>query len=142
MHFGVGGIDFTYNEHRDGNFPSHWAPHIWLLTNKLNRARWEILLRKQFVRTRAIRRPVKINDWDGNRAAIGYSLKYKFGRRISDLGQRGEAARICRVTAYDRLRSAERFELYSYLDHIGLGSRILLMGIESGRPPRLRLADN
>jgi hypothetical protein len=142
MHFGLGGVDFTYNEHRDGHFSSHWAPHVWMLTNKYNRARWETLLRRKFVRTQAIRRPVKINEWDGNRAAIGYSLKYKFGRRISDVGQRGEAARVCKITTYDRLRSAERFELYSYLNEIGLGSRILLMGIESSRPPLLRLADD
>jgi hypothetical protein len=104
-----------------------------------NRPRWEALLRRYFSRTRTVLRPVKIQDWDGDRAAIGYALKYQFGRRISDLGLRSSGERVCKVTSYDRLRSRERVELYSYLHEIGLGARILSMGIESSPPPLLRL---
>jgi hypothetical protein len=139
VRFCIGGIDFTYNEHRGNDFRPHWAPHIWILTHKRNRHRWETLLRRYFSRTRTVFRPIKIQDWDGDRAAIGYALKYQFGRRISDLGLRSSGERVCKVTSYDRLRSRERFELYSYLHEIGLGARILLMGIESTPPPLLRL---
>ncbi|MHC2390900.1 hypothetical protein ACVMFA_009457 [Bradyrhizobium liaoningense] len=138
--FCVGGVDFSFNESRRGDFPSHWSPHIWLLTDKFNRARWEMRLRHQFERSRAAPRPVKIQDWDGDLAAIGYSLKYEFKRRISKMGRRSQDTRICKITSYDRLRSHERFELYSYLHRIGLGSRILLMGVETDNPPHLTIS--
>jgi hypothetical protein len=139
--FCVGGVDFSFNESRRGDFPPHWSPHIWLLTDKFNRARWEMRLRRYFKRSRATPRPVKIQDWDGDLAAIGYSLKYGFSRRISTLGRRSQNTRECKVTNYDRLRSHERFELYSYLHRIGLGSRILLMGVEANNPPHLTFSD-
>jgi hypothetical protein len=138
----VGGVDFSFNESRRGDFSPHWSPHIWFLTDKFNQARWEVRLRKYFIRSRAIPRPVKIQQWDGDSAAIGYSLKYEFSRRISTMGRRGQGARLCKVTNYDRLRSHERFELYSYLHKIGLGSRILLMGIEVDHPPHLTLSES
>lgn len=50
--FCIGGVDFSFNESRRGDFPSHWSPHIWLLTDKFNRARWEMRLRHQFGRSR------------------------------------------------------------------------------------------
>lgn len=139
--FCVGGVDFSFNESRRGDFSPHWSPHIWLLTNKFNRARWEMRLRQHFIRSRAIPRPVKIQQWDGDLAAIGYSLKYDFSRRISTIGRRSLDTRECKVTNYDRLRSRERFELYSYLHRIGLGSRILLMGLETTNPPHLAASD-
>jgi hypothetical protein len=139
--FGVGGVDFSFNESRRDDFSSHWSPHIWLLTDKFNRARWEMRLRKHFKRSRATPRPVKVQDWDGDLAAIGYSLKYQFSRRISTIGRRSQDTRVCRVTNYDRLYSHERFELYSYLHGIGLGSRILLMGVEAHRLPHLTMPD-
>jgi hypothetical protein len=140
--FCVGGVDFSFNESRRGDFSPHWSPHIWFLTDKFNRARWEIRLRNYFARTPAIPRPVKIQQWDGDLAAIGYSLKYEFKRRISTTGQRSQGARRCKVTTYDRLRSQERFELYSYLHQIGLGSRVFLMGVEVDHPPRLTLSES
>ena len=141
IYFCVGGVDFSFNESRRGDFPPHWSPHIWLLTNKFNRARWEVRLRSLFQHSQATPRPVKIQDWDGDLAALGYSLKYRFNRRISTVGRRSQDTRVCRVTNYDRLRSQERFELYSYLHEIGLGSRILLMGIETDDPPHLTISD-
>lgn len=138
IHFCVGGIDFSYNEHRRNRFAAHWAPHVWLLIHKYNRPRWEALLRRHFRRTKTIPRPVMIKSWDGDLAAIGYSLKYKFGRRISGIDVRSAGTRRCNVTDYDRLRSKERFELYSYLHEIGLGKRILVMGLETTPVPTLR----
>lgn len=140
--FCVGGVDFSFNESRRGDFSPHWSPHIWFLTDKFNRARWEIRVRDYFARSRAIPRPVKIQDWDGDLAAIGYSLKYEFNRRISTVGRRGQDARRCKVTNYDRLRSHERFELYSYLHQIGLGSRVFLMGLDTHPLPRLTLSES
>jgi len=139
--FCVGGVDFSFNESRRGDFSPHWSPHIWLLTDKFNRARWEMRLRHQFEHSRTTPRPVKIQEWDGDLAAIGYSLKYGFSRRISTIGRRSNGTRVCKVTNYDRLRSRERFELYSYLHEIGLGSRILLMGVETNDPPHLTISD-
>jgi hypothetical protein len=143
VHFAVGGMDFTFNEHRNRRFIAHWSPHFWFLTNRYNRVRWEALLRRTFVRTLTVPRPIKIQLWDGRRAALGYALKTQFGRRISRLGYRqyGDGTRRCKITCYDRLRSAERFELYTLLAQIGLGSRILLIGIDTQHWPVLRLSE-
>ena len=34
--FCVGGVDFSFNESRRGDFSPHWSPHIWLLTDRFN----------------------------------------------------------------------------------------------------------
>jgi len=141
IEFCVGGIDFSFNESRRDDFSPHWSPHIWLLTDKFNRACWETRLRRHFRHSQTIPRPVKIQAWDGDLAAIGYSLKYQFSRRISTVGLRLKDTRACKATTYDRLRSHERFELYSYLDKIGLGSRIFLIGVETDHPPHLTISD-
>jgi hypothetical protein len=140
--FCIGGVDFSFNESRRGDFSPRWSPHIWFLTDKFNKARWEVRLRNYFARSSAIPRPVKIQAWDGDLAAIGYSLKYEFKRRVSTVGRRSQGTRLCKVTNYDRLRSDERFELYSYLHQIGLGSRIFLMGLDAHPPPRLALSES
>ena len=54
-------------------------------------------LRKRFERSRATPRPVKILDWDGELAAVGYSLKYEFKRRISTIGLRSKDGRRCKT---------------------------------------------
>jgi hypothetical protein len=143
IHFAVGGIDFTLNEHKDRRFRTHWAPHFWLLVHRYNRSRWEVLLRRSFIRTPTVPRPIKIQLWDGRRAALGYALKTQFGRRISSLGyrQHGDGTRRCKITTYDRLRSSERSELYTFLAKIGLQSRILMIGVDTQRWPVLQLLE-
>ncbi len=140
----IGGIDYSLNEHAEGRFEAYWSPHVWFLTTSYRSYRWSALLRQTFPGTSLTPRPIKIEDWDGRRRAIGYSLKYEFQRRISltDTRQRrGGGTRKCRATRYDRLRSAERFELYSHLHEIGLGARLLLMGFETNSWPELRISE-
>jgi hypothetical protein len=135
--FAVGGIDFSFNEHKTQLFPSRWVPHFWILANRANRVRWEILLRKAYPANRWVLRPVKIETWDGKRRALGYALKTNFSRRISLTGtrhyRRGE--RTCKITTYDRLRVRERLELYQFLAKIGLGARIIVLGVDAQEWP-------
>lgn len=128
----VGGIDFSLNEHTSDLFQAHWSPHVWLLTSSFNQPRWEKRLRRTFKRTRTVFRPVKIQHWDGNRAAIGYAFKTQFNRRISKIGERRyrDGSRMCRITSYDRLRREERIELYTFLHNSHLSDRILLKGMD------------
>jgi hypothetical protein len=142
--FVIGGIDFSYNEHREGRFAPYWSPHAWFLTTGYRSDQWSARLRRAFPGTSLIPRPVKIDDWDGRRALIGYSLKYDFKRRISQTDtrrRRGGGTRKCQVTQYDRLRSIERFELYSCLHEMGLGARLLLMGIDTQSWPDLQISE-
>lgn len=128
----VGGIDFSFNEYPTKNRRSRWVPQFWLLMDNTNRSRWEKHLRAAYRPTSLVPRPLKIIAWDGNAAALGYALKTNFARRITTRSKRfarGEF-RVCQNTKYEKLRSAERAELFVYLDEIGLEGRLVLFGVE------------
>jgi len=128
LSFAFGGIDFSLNEHEDGKFEPHWSPHVWLVVSNFMHARWSVLLPGVFPRTKSVSRPIRIQAWDGKRGALGYALKYSFPRRISYVASRSyrNGVRKCKNTRNDELRSSERFELYSHLDQICIGARVLL----------------
>ena len=127
----VGGIDFSFNEFPRTNQVSRWVPQFWLLIHNANRARWENVLRKKYPARALVPRPIKIQSWDGNIAAAGYALKTSFiRRRMIQTGRyvRGEWL-LCRNTTHDRLRAAERVELFRYLHKVGLEARIVLLDV-------------
>lgn len=127
----VGGIDFSFNEFPRIKQVSRWVPQFWLLIHNANRARWENVLRKKYPARDLVPRPVKIQSWDGNIAAAGYALKTNFIRRRTI--QTGRYARrkylVCQNTTNDKLRAAERVELFRYLHAIGLEARLVLFDV-------------
>jgi hypothetical protein len=128
----LGGIDFSFNEYPTKNRRSRWVPQFWVLMDNTNRSRWEKHLRATYRPTSLVPRPLKIIAWDGNVAALGYALKTNFARRITTRSQRFARGRfrVCQNSNYDKLRSAERAELFIYLDEIGLEARLVLFGVE------------
>lgn len=144
LSFAFGGIDFSLNEHQDGKFDPYWAPHVWLVVSNVMYERWSVLLSAVFPKSRTILRPMRIQAWNGKRRALGYALKYNFDRRISYTTARSylNGVRECRNTRKDKLRSSERFELYSYLDQISIGSRIFLSQDDDPEIASIRLQVN
>lgn len=141
LSFAFGGIDFSLNEHEDGMFEPYWSPHVWLVVSNFMRDRWSTLLSLSFPRTANVPRPTRILAWDGKRRALGYALKYSFSRRISCSTSRSykSGVRRCQNTRNDELRSSERFELYSYLDQVSIGSRVFLSNDEAKETGSIRL---
>jgi hypothetical protein len=127
----VGGIDLSFNEYPTKSRRSRWVPQFWLLVDNTNRSRWEKRLRAAYQPTSLVPRPLKIIAWDGNAAALGYALKTNFARRITTQTQRFARGqyRVCQNTRYDRLRAAERVELFTYLHEVGLEARLVLFEV-------------
>ncbi|MFZ0846051.1 MAG: hypothetical protein WAM62_09690 [Pseudolabrys sp.] len=127
----IGATDISLNEHKQNRYKRHWSEHIYGITATKDPKKLKTELRKQFPKNKAIPRPVKVREWDGNKKALRYILKPNFWRRIaSDNGQRHNKktgiARTCCTTRKARLRSKERRELFVYLDKIGMQARLLM----------------
>lgn len=131
----IGGVDFSFNEHLSKGHDGRWVPQFWLLVHVGNRARWERAFRRIYQPRQNVPRPVKILIWDGNIDALGYSLKTNFVRRISTRTERFARGkfRSCKNTRADRLRAAERVELFQYLHSLGLEARLVLFGVIRSR---------
>lgn len=98
-------------------------------TKNINRLKKR--LKRRFLKTDAVPRPVQVVQWDGRSRALRYALKANFQRRIGrDDGNRFSTKkgtnRTCRVTEKQRLRSMDKRELLLNLDQIGLQGRLLL----------------
>lgn len=114
---------------------------MWLLANVNDEISWERHLRRSFERSEAVVIPKRIERWDGRPNAIAYSLKATFHRRITEQRLRRANGRLSQGTNDDRLRSRERLELLTYLHQIGLGARVILIGIDTTFWPHLKPAD-
>lgn len=127
----IGGIDFSFNEYPVTGDYSRWVPQLWLLAHNANRSRWEHVLRAKYPAHKLVPRPVRIKPWDGHIKATGYALKTNFARRKSIKTERYARGKLrpCRDSRDDRLRAAERVELYRYLHCVGLEARIVLFDV-------------
>jgi hypothetical protein len=84
---------------------------------------------KLFSRTKEISRPIKITSFKNKAFRRSYTLKMNFRRRIGyrEIKNQHERIRKCRNTNYDKLRAAERVELFIYLDQIGFADRVFFL---------------
>jgi hypothetical protein len=131
----IGGSDWSFNEHQDNRYPRHISHHFYGFTETTDPEALKKRLQAQFPNTDAIPRPVKVQEWDGNKEAIDYMMKLGFNRRIgSDEGQRFNKDkgddRSCRATDKQPLKSSQRRELLLHLDQIGLQGRLMLRWLQ------------
>jgi hypothetical protein len=127
----IGGMDFSFNEDEHGKYNPFWCQHYYLITSTQDRNKLLKALKAFFPKTKAIPRSVKIPPFDNKSRRRSYALKTMFTRRIGYDEIKTNAfgkKRKCRNTRRDRLRSRERFELFMYLDKIGLARRAVFFG--------------
>ena len=129
----LGGIDFSFNEDHDEKYQGFWCPHFHLITSTKNKKRLSKKLCKLFSKTKEVPHPVQIKSFKNSAYGRSYALKMNFWRRIgyNDIKNRKGKIRKCRNTGRDKLRAAERLELFVYRDKIGLASRVIFRG---GKP--------
>lgn len=125
----LGGIDVSFNEDHEQKYLPFWSPHFYLITSTKEKAVLKKKLRKLFSKTKEIPRPVKITSFKNKARRRSYALKMNFKRRIGyiDIKKENVKIRKCRNTSYDKLRAAERLELFMYLDKIGLADRVFFL---------------
>jgi hypothetical protein len=128
----IGGIDFSFNEDRNGSYSPFWCPHAYIITATNNR---KVLASKltDFGITIEIPRPKKITKFNNIALRRSYSMKMHFHRRIGYDDQRkqeDESIRYFRNSSRDRLRAVERIELFIFLDQIGFAARAIFRGIK------------
>jgi hypothetical protein len=130
----LGGIDISRNEDRDSK-DAYWCLHVWAIIPSNEVEEWGPKLRRLYVRTDRVRRPIMVKPYDGNVEALAYALKTEFKRRVSYVQEKlvDGVKRTCSNTSNQSLRVAERLELYPFLDSQGLAARVFLMGV---RPTR------
>jgi hypothetical protein len=128
----IGGIDFSFNEDREGNYQPFWSPHVYVITTTRNKKGLKRELAKQFPETGTTPRPIKMTPFQNTARRRSYAMKTQFVRRIG-YDQKKESkdrVRKCRNTSRDKLRAPERLELFLYLDQIGLAVRPLFLGVK------------
>lgn len=137
-------VDLSVNESADGEFDPHWQPQAWIFAPAAQVDPVRKAIRAAIPATHTVPRPVKVQTWDGNPAALAYALKAEFARRVSVRkpadGGRGRGA--CRNTRDRPLRVDQRRELLIALDRAGFQARLHLRGFrltKTADGPRIRL---
>jgi hypothetical protein len=126
----IGGVDWSLNESKVKKNKPYWCSHIHGVTVTNDAKVLKKKLKKQFPPTTTIPRPIHVQEWDGETAALRYPMKPKFDRRISTdnatrfdkkTGQR----RKCRDTDHQPLKSKDKLKLLLHLDAIGIAGRLV-----------------
>jgi hypothetical protein len=125
----LGGIDFSFNEDYEQKYLPFWSPHFYLITSTADKAILKKSLFKLFSKTKEIPRPIKISPFRNKADRRSYTLKMNFRRRIGywEIKNIKGKIRKCRNTSRDKLRAAERVELFVYLDLIGFADRVFFL---------------
>lgn len=126
----IGGIDFSFNEDRDGNYEPFWSPHFYLITSVSDERKLKRQLKQAFKAAPGIPRSVKVSRFDNSARRRSYAFKMVFHRRIGISNENRRDGRKCRNTSRQRLRAAERLELFMYLDQVGFEQRLIFRKVE------------
>lgn len=124
------GVDFSFNEDREGRFAPHWLIHLRVIVPKLLSKASVDRVRRQLPKSRRIPKPFRSAVFNGDLAGLAYSMKPNFERRQSYTQRKltAERARVCRNTRARPLTGRHVVELAIYLDRIGLRRRLILHG--------------
>lgn len=126
----IGGIDFSFNEDSDGRYEPFWSPHFYLITSVSDERKLKRQLKKAFKAAPGISRPVKVPRFHNSAKRRSYAFKIQFKRRAGIFDVNRRDGRKCRNTSRQRLRAAERLELFAYLDQVGFGQRLIFRKVE------------
>jgi hypothetical protein len=139
----IGGIDVSANEDESDTFEPYFQIQSWIFAPTQQVQPAEPQLRELFPRTETTRRPVRIQPWDGNLAALAYALKNTFVRRVSYTREANNdgSQHACRNTRDRSLRVEQQIHLTIALDRAGLHARLLLGGcrvVQTDHGPMIR----
>ena len=112
INIAIGAIDFSFNEDRDGRYEPFWSPHFYLITSVSDERKLKRQLKQAFKAAPEIPRPVKVSRFDNSALRRSYAFKMVFHRRIGITNENRQDGRKCRNTSRDKLRAAERLELF------------------------------
>jgi hypothetical protein len=130
----IGAVEWSFNELKGEN-RKRWSRHLHGVIPEGVADATLKALRRQFPKSRDVRKPVRLEQWDGNPTALRYLVKRtNRRRRISFMGMRFDKKlgknRQYRDTDKQPLRSRERLELLLHLDDIGIAGRLVLKGVQ------------
>ena len=132
----VGGFDVSANEHEEQRFAPHYRPHAWFIVPASQMARGDKVFREYFPASRTVRRPVRMQEFDGDLRGLAYAVKTDFVRRISLPRQTLADGSVTRRNTRDRpLLGCQRVEIAVALDRARLGARIFLHGLGIVKTP-------
>lgn len=139
----IGAIDMSFDEAVDpsGRWVERCCAHAHLLVPAKGEKQWARLLRGAFPATPNVKRPVRIDAWDGSPNVIAYSLRPKLTRRVSVPAEKGSGKRA--NTRARELRVHQYVHAALVLDRFGLTDRIIHPGYTIDtelKPPAFRLA--
>lgn len=121
----IGGWDYSFNEHADGEWGGHWQPHLYLLfPHADDRDQVTRVMKDAIPKTDSCPRPIKCRNISDPMAAIGYAFKSSFKRRVSYYDKDGRAD-----SRQMQLRPAQERELLTYLDQLGMTGRMFLRNV-------------
>lgn len=137
----VGGLDFSVNEHQNGDFEPFLAPHFWLIGRYRDLANARAVLAAAFPASETTRTPVYLRRYNGDPKGLAYALKWSFPRRVTlpaQYSRTGET--VQRQNTRNRfLRVEQEVSLLLTLDDVGLHRRLISLGFQielnkKGRP--------
>ena len=126
-----GGIDFSVN--CDGDDRRDYVQvHACLIVPRSSWPRPDRKLRLAMNKSRVVRRPINIKQFDGDSAGLAYALKYQFNRRVryQQSSDTRRDNRCCSNTRTKPLRGCDWVKLMLFIDELGLSERIFLIGIK------------
>ena len=131
----IGAVDWSMNESKEKKHRPFWLQHIHGVTVNDDTAVFKMNLKKLFPSSPEIPRPIKVQEWDGEAAALRYPMKNTYERRISaDNGKRFDKKtgenRKCRDTDHQPLKSKDKLELLLHVDSIGIAGRLFLKNVQ------------
>jgi hypothetical protein len=136
----IGGIDFSFNEDKEARYKPFWSPHFYLITSVTDERKLKRQLKTLFKAAPGIPRPVRVPRFHNLAKRRSYAFKMVFKRRIGLTDETRRDGRKCRNTSRQRLRAAERLELFMYLDQIGFEQRLIFRRVEpSIKSSRVRI---
>jgi hypothetical protein len=126
----IGGLDLSANWQQTNKSTSHYQLQLAGIAGSSD---WDYVndhLRECFPKTETVRRPIRIEDFDGGDEALAYTVKPDFVGRESylDLNLNRDDRGPSVNTRGRPLRVQERIEVMAMLDELGLAKRQFLRG--------------
>lgn len=136
----IGSLEISCNEHHAHAHWPRYVEHAHLLTQLAITKPMRRQLLKLFPRTKGVKRPIKVQQYDRDAAAVDYDLKPHVERRIQLPGKRPDGTRSIFSTRKKPLRGRQRVEVAISMNRLRPADRLFLHGVSAVRTrDRVRL---